>query len=275
MPYVQTWLGGWCIRLFIRCTRTISFNLQTLRAQGTSYLPAKADPLAESVANSYPKGEAMAEALRSDAPPENPEYPQAISGESHPQAKNSYPGAPDHDTPLPGMPTGSNLLPAYASGGNRRLNRSAEAIGRTAGVAVSTVRQVPQSIEEAKTRLRRAGESLRQSASAAAMEQVDSFVGRANMMRDSAAQKVSTLGDLAASRAGDIKDVATARLEDFRRVATNEISQTREKVRASILAARSRVEYWQREYPVQTIAVMGGAAFVVGIILRAWRSRDE
>jgi ElaB/YqjD/DUF883 family membrane-anchored ribosome-binding protein len=107
------------------------------------------------------------------------------------------------------------------------------------------------------------------------MEQVDNLVDRAGAIQDAATQTVSRLAETAASRASEMRDHAATRIEELRRVATNEMRQARDNVRKGILEARRKTKYWQREYPVQTIAAIAGAAFVVGIVLRTWRSRDE
>ncbi|HYG99089.1 MAG TPA: hypothetical protein VD837_08155 [Terriglobales bacterium] len=48
--------------------------------------------------------------------------------------------------------------------------------------------------------------------------------------------------------------------------------ELKETARQRVYEARSRAEFYAHEYPVQFIAAAGAAAFVLGFIMRVWRS---
>ena len=53
---------------------------------------------------------------------------------------------------------------------------------------------------------------------------------------------------------------------------TEAVSQAREKIQDLAQQAGTRARYYGREYPLQVIAVAAGAGFVLGVLLRIWRS---
>lgn len=216
----------------------------------------------------------MAEFSRGDTPLENPEYPQGVSQDKGPELTEPF-SVSAQDVPFSGTPRITNLLPKRASGGSARWNRSAGAVGWGMGTAVSTVRHLPRSVDDAKFRLRIAGGRVRQSASAAAIERMDSVAERASSLRDAAAERVAKLSDEAGRRVSQLSCVAANRLEEFRAMAKVETERARRNAQARIFEARRQVRHWRQEYPVHTVAALGGAAFLVGVALRAWRSNDE
>ena len=83
----------------------------------------------------------MADSSRTGFPARNPEYPEGATPQSGRGIEN----------PLPGMPSGENLLPARTTGG--RLNRSAERLGRSVGSVVCGLSSVPNRFGAARSRL--------------------------------------------------------------------------------------------------------------------------
>jgi ElaB/YqjD/DUF883 family membrane-anchored ribosome-binding protein len=109
--------------------------------------------------------------------------------------------------------------------------------------------------------------------------------------------------EAAASRAGDAVGKVKERLDDFTdqaretlrefpgrldemkrrfkviqgrtakraRTAASDLKQTAE---FGARRARGRFEFYSREYPIETLAGIAGAAFLLGFALRMWRSRD-
>ncbi len=216
----------------------------------------------------------MAEILRSDTPSKNPEYPPG-KRRVRPSEAGAFHGRLDNEPPLPGMPTGSNLLPAYSPRTNQRLNRSAQAIGWISGMAVSTVRHFPRTMDDAKSRLHEVSGRVRQSASTATVERIDTIAKRASDVRDSAAEKVSELGEEVVSRASELAENVEERLNGLRRSASQGMQQMRAEINHRVVVVRQEFEDRRRQYPVQTIAAIGAAAFVAGALLRAWRSSDD
>jgi ElaB/YqjD/DUF883 family membrane-anchored ribosome-binding protein len=73
-------------------------------------------------------------------------------------------------------------------------------------------------------------------------------------------------------RFGDMKQRLTlirGRARDQAAVSTTDLSRTaQEKARQ----VRTRAEFYANEYPVESILAIAGAAFVLGVLLRVWRS---
>jgi ElaB/YqjD/DUF883 family membrane-anchored ribosome-binding protein len=115
---------------------------------------------------------------------------------------------------------------------------AAERVGRTVGVAVSTARNLPERLGEVKSRLQLVKD---RSASAAG-------------------QRASEWAERAGARATEIKDNAMRVAQDQLRAAQDRLLMARQKAR--------RVA---NDYPLHVIAVVAGAAFLLGVGLRIWR----
>lgn len=77
-------------------------------------------------------------------------------------------------------------------------------------------------------------------------------------------QAGETLTENAQDRARELSREAGIRIDEFRRMAYRRVHQAR-------VAARRSID----ERPAQTILVIGGAAVVIGFILRVWRSNRD
>jgi ElaB/YqjD/DUF883 family membrane-anchored ribosome-binding protein len=156
-------------------------------------------------------------------------------------------------------------LPAPAS--NPAWNRSAEAVGRSVGTAVSEVRRLPRRLDDLRSRIHlvslSAGESahgIRNSAEAKAAELRDAAELGLLELADKAAVYTSEMGWRASSRLDHLRREARWRLEAVRTIARHRVTDVRR---------------WQPERPLQVIAVSASAAFAVGVLLRIWRSNRD
>ena len=107
------------------------------------------------------------------------------------------------------------------------------------------------------------------------MQLVDRATEHAAAIRDAAENQVAHLGDVAKRQASELGARAGQRLDAVRQAATRATNQAGRNTRQHILEARARLTYWKSKYPMRTIAAVGGAAFVIGVAVRIWRSHDE
>lgn len=86
---------------------------------------------------------------------------------------------------------------------------------------------------------------------------------RLTVIRGGAGHKSSELAEEASAKLDDLKEQASAKLDDLKLQARN---------RAQLL--RERTQFYIHEYPLQCLGGVFGAAFLAGIALRIWRTRD-
>ncbi len=214
------------------------------------------------------KGDEMAEASRKDNPLKNPKYPQ---GASSPPENSTALSAPNEQQ----LPSPENTLPPGDIYGQPPLRRSAEVIGRGIGSAVAGVRQFPRSTEEVRSRLRDAGARTRANASAIVLDFMDSAARRTEDLRRSTQETVSDWADTAGSTAAELGDRADAVWRNIRSTAVNRAEYARRRATARWNDARRALAQLQREDPAMFLAVVAGAAFVVGAGMRIWRSNHD
>lgn len=111
---------------------------------------------------------------------------------------------------------------------------------------------------EDRTRLESAAQSVGNTLGRA-VNKVREIPRRFTVIRGGANDTVSQLSDTASSKLDDLKDQA----RDLKAQARN---------RAELLNARMR--HYIHEYPLQCLGGIFGAAFLAGITLRIWRTRD-
>lgn len=210
----------------------------------------------------------MAEPSRKDAPLENPSYPQ---GASAPQENSAPQGTPYQQE----IPSPEKTFPPADLSGQGPLRRSAQMIGYGLGSAVSGVRQFPRSAEEVRSRLRHAGATTRANASAVVLEFMDSTAKHAENLRRSTEETVSDWADTASSTAAELGDRATVVWQDIRRIAVNRAEYACRRATAQWNDTRRTLTQLQQEDPAMFLAVVAGAAFVIGAGLRIWRSTND
>ena len=124
-------------------------------------------------------------------------------------------------------------LPAETRAVNPQWNRTAEQIGSTVGRAVAKVRQMPQRAERA------------------AQELTNEVRDRLEVIRRQQGPS------------------ATTRLREKAEQTADELKG---RARENVQVARNRAQRLARENPIEVIVVTFGAAFILGIALRIWRS---
>ncbi len=124
-------------------------------------------------------------------------------------------------------------LPSKARAINPQWNQAAEQIGSSLGRAVTKVRQMPQRAEQV------------------AQELTNEVRDRLEVIRREQAPSV------------------TARLREKAEQTADELKG---RARENVQVARIRAQRLAREKPLQIIVVAFGAAFIVGVALRIWRS---
>ena len=124
-------------------------------------------------------------------------------------------------------------LPAETRAVNPHWNQAAEQIGSSVGRAVATVRQMPQRAEQVAQEL-------------------------TNEMRDRLETIRSEQGSSVTTR--------------LREKAEETADELKGRARENVQVARNRAQRLAREKPLEIIVMAFGAAFIVGIALRIWRS---
>ena len=124
------------------------------------------------------------------------------------------------------------------SSGVEAAERVGERVGRTVGVAVATVRDLPEKLGQMKGRL-----------------QVVTDRGAST-----AGQTASEWAERAGAKASELK-------ENAKRVAQEQLRAAQDRLQS----ARAQARHVANEYPLQVIAAVAGVAFLLGIGLRIWR----
>jgi len=210
----------------------------------------------------------MPEPSRSDAPERNPWYPEGADRE------NSSVGATKYTQRELDMENETSL-PSGDIYGQPPRRHSAENLGRTVGSAVSGVLRFPQRLGQAGSRLRHAGRTTRANASAAALEMMDSAAQRADNIRRTTGDTLSEWAGSARRKTSQLGDQASERWDDFRSSAKQQVDVASRRVVARWNQTQRSVTRLQQEDPVRFLAVVAGAAFVVGAGLRIWRSNSH
>lgn len=154
-------------------------------------------------------------------------------------------GLPEHATP-------SQIGHIPATPASPRLNSAAETVGSALGAAVSSVRNIPSTLHEAKSRFTVIRGRKQQDVE-------DAAEGTMNRIREAGAdikERAREGLDEARERLAGVKDQALKRVDDAR----ERLQQT-----------GARADHLAHEYPLHVIA--GAAAFgmLLGIGLRIWR----
>ena len=107
--------------------------------------------------------------------------------------------------------------------------------------------------------------------------------GKVVELRQAAGQKASELKERASQALDETKErvsevygrtEATVKdaLDHGKQTAAEALQQGREKAAEIARRTRQRARFYAEEYPLHVIAVAAGAGFLVGVLLRIWRS---
>lgn len=147
---------------------------------------------------------------------------------------------------------------------NAALNRSAEAVGRSLGIAVAEVMRFPRQVNRLRSRIYLVGES----AASKAAELRGTAETKAANLRDAAEVGLLELADKASLYTSAAGGSGGSRMRRLRRVAFRRLDSARHELRRRITA----VGRWQPEQPLRVILVGVSAGFALGVILRVRRS---
>ncbi len=151
---------------------------------------------------------------------------------------DTYPGRESPRSAEPGVDylptTWQQGAGAAGAGRESRLEETAEQIGSTLGRAVRAVRDLPEQVDQARVSMR----------------------DRLTVIRGGGGQRSA-----AAEKASEIKDAAQQKLEEAKDRAAQMTRQ-----------ARARAQRIADERPLHVVAGAFLAAFIIGAVLRLWRS---
>jgi len=152
------------------------------------------------------------------------------------------------------------------------LNRSAEVVGRSVGTAVAGVRSLPGKV---RSRLHLVGgRELRNTA----MHATEQWHEAAEEWRDAALETVEDWREAAEQKASEMAETAdryTLRARYRLRQRLLDWRYRAQRVQRRAWHRYRQAREWQPEEPLQVIAMCAGAAFLLGVTLRVWRSNSD
>ena len=203
-----------------------------------------------------------------DALPTKPEIPEfdTYPAPSGSEDKSASPGG---RTYMPGTSGSTGAVPGY----NRLVERSALAeraaqVGGAVGRAVATVRRRRGKLVVMKSRTRETVSSRNLASKA------DEFKSSARNLADTAQRRASELAQDAQQRLSGLADRARARTSEWTHVAREKTLEVRERAMENYHAVRLNVQGYVNRNPLQALAIIGGAAALLGATIRIVRSRN-
>jgi ElaB/YqjD/DUF883 family membrane-anchored ribosome-binding protein len=180
--------------------------------------------------------------------------------------------------------------------GSSQLNRTARQVGGAIGGVVSQARRLPDSARRGlhlvRDRAQELGEQTAGQISGSASSLAGNAQERIRGLQDTARQA----GERAQQRAGELMDLAEERarvLLDKTRDKTDELAtyfagcteelkqeidqrgrELSNNARVRVYEMRLRARHTVREYPLETLGCVAGAAFILGVALRITRSHN-
>lgn len=158
------------------------------------------------------------------------------------------------DQLLAGIPSPEPELPRAE---NERLNQAAETIGAALGTTVGKVRS---GIEVVHDRQREMARTMSEKLA----EQTQKVSDQAEALGAKVSEQAGELGDLTQAKAAELLDYTQQRWSDVR-----------ERAREQVNDARRRAAILRDEHPLELIAGFAIAGFLVGVILKVWRSSND
>lgn len=181
-------------------------------------------------------------------------------------------------------------------GGNPQLNRTARQVGGAIGGVVSQAKRLPDTA-------RRKLYLVRDRAQEVGGQTADQISSSASSLAGNAQERLRGLGDVALQaggraqqRAGELMDMAedrarvlvdrtldktedlatylSERTSDLKREIDQRSQKLRNDARIRLYELRLRARYTVRERPLETLGVIAGSAFILGVAVRIVRSRN-
>lgn len=165
--------------------------------------------------------------------------------------------------PLSELPKATKVEAPELSG-NPHLNRSAQALGRGMGNAVAGVKNLPRQFD----RLRSSIHLVRDTD---ASEYLTSSGEVAGKWRDAVESGVAEAAETARKYQSIMSEAASRQVQELRNRSVRRYFAARRNLRHR-LEKISRLSF---EEPLRFVAGCAGAAFMLGVALRVWRSNHE
>jgi len=144
-----------------------------------------------------------------------------------------------------------------------KLEGAAETVGATLGRAVNTVRSIPRKFTVIKGGATDKASGAMEQASAKLDDIKSQAMNQAEVIGNQVKDRAGALG-------GQVRDGAQAVGHEVR-VRAEWVGR---QVRDRALLTRNQARHVVHEYPLQCLGAVFGAAFLTGITLRIWRTRD-
>lgn len=158
------------------------------------------------------------------------------------------------DELLAGIPDAERALPRAQ---NDRLNQAAQTIGAALGTTVGKMRS---GLEVVHDRQREMAQTLSEKLST----QTHKVSEQAESISAKVSEQAGELGDLTQEKAAELLDYTQQRW-----------NQARVRAREQVDVARRKAAILREEHPLELIAGFAIAGFLVGVILRVWRSSND
>jgi ElaB/YqjD/DUF883 family membrane-anchored ribosome-binding protein len=179
-------------------------------------------------------------------------------------------GAMSLDRELPSEEAGfDRQLP---EGGNHRLNRTAEQIGGALGRVVSQARRVPDSARHGLHLVRDRAQQVGGGAASQISSSASSLAGNAQQRARELLDVVEERGGIVLDKVDEIGHQLAERGNQLKNQIDDRTRELRVNARQRAQEARLQGERILRDYPLQTIGCVAGAAFILGVSLRIVRA---
>jgi ElaB/YqjD/DUF883 family membrane-anchored ribosome-binding protein len=180
--------------------------------------------------------------------------------------------------------------------GNPQLNRTARQVGGAIGEVVSQAKRLPGTARRRLYLVRNRAQEVGAQTADQISSSTSSLAGNAQerlrglgdvalQVGEKAQQRASQLMDMAEDRARVLLDrtldkteelatYLTERTSDLKQEIDQRTQKLRNDARIRLYELRLRARYTVRERPLETLGVIAGAAFILGVALRMVRSRN-
>jgi ElaB/YqjD/DUF883 family membrane-anchored ribosome-binding protein len=180
--------------------------------------------------------------------------------------------------------------------GSPQLNRTARQVGGAIGGVVSQARRLPDSARRGLHLVRGRAQELGEQTAGQISGSASSLAGNAQDRIRGLQDAARKAGERAQQRAGELMDLAEERArvlldktldktdelatyfaghtEQLRQQIDESSRELRNNARIRVYEMRLRARHTVREYPMETLGCLAGAAFILGVALRIMRSHN-
>jgi ElaB/YqjD/DUF883 family membrane-anchored ribosome-binding protein len=105
-------------------------------------------------------------------------------------------------------------------------------------------------------------------------EEGQSVAGKATEWKETAEETIQDLKERADETLSNVRQSTSAAYEESNAKVRDVYENVRQRSEEAARRVRVRARYLSDEYPMQVVATVAGVAFLVGVLLRVWRSRS-